>query len=190
MCVRACPPHRRARADSAMAHPTEAAKALVELVAARVALALNDRHDRAPRVPRKETPYLAVCSQREVGIREVDHVLEAQAACDDRGEGVEQGEDHRPAGPHDVARPSDEVHVRPLRHLSAQRRLVLRRHLRIHVQEEEVAFVAARGGEGSWVLEGVHVAVEGLVRVRARRHDEVHQTYRRPTRHCIRKWQR
>ena len=60
--------------------PTVGAEALVHLIPARVLLLLHDGHDGAAVEAREEGAQLGVGAQREVGVAQVDQVLEVQPA--------------------------------------------------------------------------------------------------------------
>jgi len=84
-------------------------------VAARVALALDDAHDRAAREACKEGLDLAVHARGKVGVAEGDEVLEVELPLKQRAHHVEQRENHAPARPHHVPPPAQKVDVRPRR---------------------------------------------------------------------------
>ena len=92
--------------------PAVAAELLVHLVPVRIFLPFDDAHHRASRVEIEEAADLTVRAQREVGVAQVDKVVELERARHERVQRVERREAHAPAGPHHVARAAQEVHVR------------------------------------------------------------------------------
>ena len=141
---------------------------------------LRGRIARPNCAPREEGSYLGVGAQREVGVAQVDDVLEVQLAREHRRHHVEVREHHRPARPHHVARPPDEVDVGPRPHAGAQRGQPVAAQLGVGVQHEQVGLVRARVAQRARPLQRHHVAVDRLVRVRAARHDEVDEAHGRP----------